>query len=160
MIDEPQILVPFSREEAIPIRIMARLAGISEQTARNWCVEHGLGRRIGGRWWGSRVALAMFQDGDKAASSRSRSSPAGTRPRAAEPRPPSGTERRRHPPRPGAQAAPAAARPGAGRVWGGGGASRAGDSTVDERWGRAERKRGRRSFPDERRPQQSDPTPD
>ncbi len=67
MIDEPRILVPFDRDEAIPIRIMARLAGISEQTARNWCLEHGLGRRIGGRWWGSRVALAMFQDGDKAA---------------------------------------------------------------------------------------------
>ncbi|MGJ0533833.1 hypothetical protein [Methylocystis sp.] len=67
MSDEPRILIPFDRDEAIPIRIMALLAGISEQTARNWCAEHGLGRRIGGRWWGSRVALAMFQDGDKAA---------------------------------------------------------------------------------------------
>jgi hypothetical protein len=34
-------------------------------TMRGWCEEHGLGRRIGGgSWMVSRVALAMFLDGD------------------------------------------------------------------------------------------------
>ena len=32
---------------------------------RNWCIEHGVGRRVGGgQWVVSKVALAMFLDGD------------------------------------------------------------------------------------------------
>ena len=32
---------------------------------RNWCIEHGVGRRVGGgQWVVSNVALAMFLDGD------------------------------------------------------------------------------------------------
>ena len=32
---------------------------------RNWCIEHGVGRRVGGgQWVVSSVALAMFLDGD------------------------------------------------------------------------------------------------
>lgn len=37
MMDEPQIPVPFDRDEEIQMRIMTRLAGKSEQTAPNWC---------------------------------------------------------------------------------------------------------------------------
>ena len=58
-------LVPFAEEERISIRKAAQIARMSERTLRNWCVEHGIGRRIaGGNWAVSRVALAMFLDGD------------------------------------------------------------------------------------------------
>jgi hypothetical protein len=43
----------------------AGIAGKSESTMRAWVEEQGLGRRIGGGTWSvSRVALAMFLDGD------------------------------------------------------------------------------------------------
>jgi hypothetical protein len=43
----------------------ADIAGKSESTLRGWSEEHGLGRRIGGGiWCVSKVALAMFLDGD------------------------------------------------------------------------------------------------
>jgi hypothetical protein len=65
--DAPSVrtLVPFADEERIVIRKAARIAGKSERTLRNWCVEHGIGRRVaGGNWAVSRVALAMLLDGD------------------------------------------------------------------------------------------------
>jgi hypothetical protein len=58
-------LVPFTAEECISIGDAMELALKSERTIRNWCVEHGIGRRIvGGRWAVSKVALAMLLDGD------------------------------------------------------------------------------------------------
>jgi hypothetical protein len=46
----------------------AKRAGKSETTIRNWCTQHGLGRRVGGGVWVvSQVALAMFLDGDMSA---------------------------------------------------------------------------------------------
>jgi hypothetical protein len=62
------VLVPFSVKEAITTHIAARIAGRAERTIRDWCEAHHLGRRIGGSpWTVSRVALAMFLDGDEAA---------------------------------------------------------------------------------------------
>ena len=61
----PRILVPFDAREAITLRQAAVRANKSESTMRSWCVQHGLGRRVGdGSWNVSRVALAMFLDGD------------------------------------------------------------------------------------------------
>ena len=58
-------LVPFADAERIAIGEAARIAGMSERTLPNWCVEHGIGRRVaGGNWAVSRVALAMLLDGD------------------------------------------------------------------------------------------------
>jgi hypothetical protein len=58
-------LIPFADEESISIGEAATIAGKSERTLRNWCVEHGIGRRVaGGAWSVSRVALAMLLDGD------------------------------------------------------------------------------------------------
>jgi hypothetical protein len=58
-------LVPYAAEEKISIKRAAQIAGMSERTLRNWCVEHGIGRRIaGGAWAVSKVALAIFLDGD------------------------------------------------------------------------------------------------
>ncbi len=58
-------LVPFADEERISIGEAAAIAGKSERTLRNWCVDHGVGRRVaGGVWAVSKVALAMLLDGD------------------------------------------------------------------------------------------------
>jgi hypothetical protein len=58
-------LVPFAGEECISIGEAASIARKSERTLRNWCVEHGIGRRIAGGTWGvSKVALMMLLDGD------------------------------------------------------------------------------------------------
>jgi hypothetical protein len=58
-------LVPFDAREALSLRHAAQRANKSESTMRSWCVEHGLGRRVGdGPWNVSQVALAMFLDGD------------------------------------------------------------------------------------------------
>ena len=43
----------------------AERAGKSPGTIRNWRIEHGIGRRVGGgQWIVSKVALALFLDGD------------------------------------------------------------------------------------------------
>jgi hypothetical protein len=57
-------LIPFAVEECLTIGQAATLAGKSQRTLRNWCVKHGIGRRIGGVWAVSRVALAMVLEGD------------------------------------------------------------------------------------------------
>jgi hypothetical protein len=63
-----QILVPFDKRECISLKEAAGIAGKSESTMRGWVEEHGLGRRIGGGTWSvSRIALAMFLDGDDGA---------------------------------------------------------------------------------------------
>ena len=58
-------LVPFDVRERISLAEAAALAGKSESTIRTWCIEHGIGRRVGnGTWAVSCVALQMFLDGD------------------------------------------------------------------------------------------------
>ncbi len=65
---EPQIcltLIPYDKREGMALVHAAGIAGKSVGTIRNWCIQHGLGRRVGGGTWTvSRVALAMFLDGD------------------------------------------------------------------------------------------------
>lgn len=63
--DDRKILSPFDKRECISLKEAAGVAGNSESTLRAWCEGHGLGRRIGGGTWSvSKVALAMFLDGD------------------------------------------------------------------------------------------------
>ena len=64
---EPQVLRPFHRGEVLSIAEAALLAGKSVRTIRDWCLLHDLGRRIGGQWAVSKVTLAMWLDGNKAA---------------------------------------------------------------------------------------------
>jgi hypothetical protein len=60
-----QVLVPFDPREGIDVSVAAERAGKSSGTLRNWCNQYGLGRRIAsGVWVVSKVALAMFLDGD------------------------------------------------------------------------------------------------
>jgi hypothetical protein len=64
-LDDRKILSPFDKRECISLKEAADIAGKSESTLRAWCDEHGLGRRVGGGTWSvSKVALAMFLDGD------------------------------------------------------------------------------------------------
>jgi hypothetical protein len=65
---EPQVcltLIPFNKREGMTLTEAVGVAGKSPGTIRNWCVQHDLGRRVGGGTWVvSKVALAMFLDGD------------------------------------------------------------------------------------------------
>src|SRR3954462_6378281 len=64
----PHVLIPFHPREAITTAVAARIAGRAERTVRLWCEQPHIGRRVGGGpWMVSRVALAMFLDGDDAA---------------------------------------------------------------------------------------------
>ena len=66
--DERQVLRPFDKRECLSLKQAAGIAGKSESTLRVWCDQHGLGRRVGGgAWLISKVALAMFLDGDEKA---------------------------------------------------------------------------------------------
>ena len=59
------VLKPYDVREGMSLAQAAERAGKSESTLRAWCVQRGLGRRVGGGVWVvSRVALAMFLDGD------------------------------------------------------------------------------------------------
>jgi len=67
MMDEPRVLRPYHRSEAIPVAEAARIAGKSVRTIRDWCMRLDIGRRIGAQWAVSKVALAMWLDGDREA---------------------------------------------------------------------------------------------
>ena len=67
MLAEPQVLQPFHRSEVLSVAEAASVAGKSVRTIRLWCQLHDVGRRIGGRWAVSKVALAMLLDGNKEA---------------------------------------------------------------------------------------------
>ena len=60
---EPQVLRPYNRQEVLPVGEAAKLAKRSHRTIRDWCRLHDLGRRIGGQWAVSKVALSMWLDG-------------------------------------------------------------------------------------------------
>jgi hypothetical protein len=61
-----KVLTPYDPREGIGLKEAAARAGKSETTLRNWCAQHGLGRRVGGGVWVvSQVALAMFLDDDR-----------------------------------------------------------------------------------------------
>jgi hypothetical protein len=64
---EPQVLVPFHRGEVLSAAEAAEIAGRSIRTLREWCLRYDLGRRIGGQWAVSKVALAMWLDGNRQA---------------------------------------------------------------------------------------------
>jgi len=67
MLEHLCCLVPYDSQEAISLKKAAVIAGLSVGTIRNWCEAHGIGRKVGGQWRVSRVALAMFLDGDRRA---------------------------------------------------------------------------------------------
>jgi hypothetical protein len=67
----PSVLVPFADEESLTIGQAAAIVGErsatrrTERTIRNWCIKHGIGRRLaGGRWIVSKPALLMLLEGD------------------------------------------------------------------------------------------------
>jgi hypothetical protein len=60
-------LIPFNVEESTTIEQAAGIAGKTPRTMRCWCIEQGIGRRIGGTWRVSKVALIMLLEGDSEA---------------------------------------------------------------------------------------------
>ena len=64
---EPQVLRPFRRDEVLAVSEAAIWAGRSKRTIRDWCLLYDLGRRIGGQWAVSKVALSMWLEGDRQA---------------------------------------------------------------------------------------------
>jgi hypothetical protein len=61
------ILVPFDIRESMSIAMAAKFSGKAGNTIRLWAERYGIGRKIGGDWHISRVALRIFLDGDTAA---------------------------------------------------------------------------------------------
>jgi hypothetical protein len=64
---ERLVMVPFDERESISIAMAAKLSGKAPNTIRSWAEQYGIGRKIGGAWHISRVALQIFLDGDKPA---------------------------------------------------------------------------------------------
>ena len=61
-------LIPFDRHEGLTLGQAAKISGKSVDTVRLWCLNHDIGRRVGGgSWVVSRVALTMFLDDDRSA---------------------------------------------------------------------------------------------
>lgn len=65
-LDQPSqhVLVPWNVREVLTIPQAAKFAGMAEATLRRLCARHDLGRRIGGEWKVSRVALRMYLEAD------------------------------------------------------------------------------------------------
>jgi hypothetical protein len=63
----PRVLIPFDRHEALSLQEAAEISGKCIETMRRWASLDDIGRKIGGQWCVSRVALAMYLDGDKPA---------------------------------------------------------------------------------------------
>ena len=65
VVERRYVLSPYNKREGMPVEKAAELAGRSDGTIRNWCVQFEIGRRIaGGNWEVSRVALQMLLDGE------------------------------------------------------------------------------------------------
>ncbi len=58
------ILKPVLKAEALTLEEAAEEAGVARSTMRAWSTKHRIGRMIASRYMVSRVALAMFLDGD------------------------------------------------------------------------------------------------
>ena len=61
--DPRQILIPFDPRECISRSDAAMRAGVTVGTISGWCGKFGIGRRIGGHWKISKVALRMHLEG-------------------------------------------------------------------------------------------------
>jgi hypothetical protein len=65
--DRRQILIPFDPRECISRSDAAKKAGVTSGTISGWCEKYGIGRRIGGQWKISKVALRMHLEGARGA---------------------------------------------------------------------------------------------
>ena len=65
MTADHRVLVPFVGFEVADVHYAARWAGVTPKCIRQWCERHGVGRKIAGRFFVSRLALPMFVEGDR-----------------------------------------------------------------------------------------------
>jgi Helix-turn-helix domain len=71
--DDPDryfVLTPLDHAEALTLQEAADRSKKVAGTIRNWCESEGIGRRIGGKWYVSKVALEMYLDGEEDALAR------------------------------------------------------------------------------------------
>ena len=64
---QPAILLPYNATEALTVREAAALTKRSVRTIREWAARFDLGRRIGGSWQISIVAMQMHLEGNREA---------------------------------------------------------------------------------------------
>jgi hypothetical protein len=69
-LDRCFVLTPYDPCEGLTLQQAAERAKKSPGTVRNWCESEGLGRRIGGIWCVSKIALEMYLDGEAGALGR------------------------------------------------------------------------------------------
>lgn len=69
-LDRCFVLTPYNPDEGLSLQQAAVRARKSPGTIRNWCESEGIGRRVGGVWCVSKVALEMYLDGEAAALDR------------------------------------------------------------------------------------------
>jgi hypothetical protein len=62
-----RVLIPFEAREAVTLQRAAQIATVSETTIARWCNEFHIGRKLGGAWRVSRIALQMKLDDNGAA---------------------------------------------------------------------------------------------
>lgn len=62
--DVPHVLIPFDRREAMTLREAADRCGFSVDTVQRWASLKDIGRKVGGTWLVSKVALAMHLESD------------------------------------------------------------------------------------------------
>jgi hypothetical protein len=63
LMSETQQTHPFDPRECISRSDAAKKAGVTGGTISGWCEKYGIGRRIGGHWKISKVALRMHLEG-------------------------------------------------------------------------------------------------
>lgn len=61
------VLKPYDAREVISPDVAAKQTHRTTETMRQWASMYALGRKVGGRWFLSRFALAMFIENDFAA---------------------------------------------------------------------------------------------
>lgn len=64
------VLTPLDHAEALTLQAAADRSRKVAGTIRNWCESEGIGRRVGSKWYVSKLALEMYLDGEEDALAR------------------------------------------------------------------------------------------
>jgi hypothetical protein len=64
--NDGRALSPYDKREAIPLTAAAKMADVTPETVRLWCLQYRIGRKIVSRWKVSKPALLMLLDGERA----------------------------------------------------------------------------------------------
>ncbi|MBL8845461.1 MAG: helix-turn-helix domain-containing protein [Hyphomicrobium zavarzinii] len=65
MMPQADINHPPQQRDWLTVPEAAAIAEISERCIRNWCLDHGIGIKVRGRWRVSRASLNLILAGDR-----------------------------------------------------------------------------------------------